>query len=127
MSMITRRDRVLSHLNRYIHIRPDTEFCAPIDITQEGIAAAIGITRNHVSILLNEMVEKGEVTVGFASIKGVSVRKRRVYLLTMLGRNTLKAKIDALVAGGFPVDELNVDISRMTMDEMRRTAGDYLD
>jgi hypothetical protein len=127
MSMITRRDKIMAHLNRYIHIRPDSEFCAPFEITQDGIAASVGITRNHVSILLGEMVKKGEVTIGFATIRGISAKKRKVYLLTMLGRNTLKDKIDSLVAGGYPLGELGVDLTRMTMDEVRRSVGDYLD
>ena len=79
---LTIEDGILLHLFHYIKLQDD--FAAPSEITQPGIADAIGIRRSHVSYALKGLKGKGQVVEHIAHIKDVK-RKRKIYLLTQGG------------------------------------------
>jgi len=56
----------------------------PVDFTQQGIADALDIGRNHAGVELNRLVGKGIVQVRDAWVKGVK-GQRKVYTLTHAG------------------------------------------
>ena len=127
MNQINHQDRALAYLNRYIYVRQDILFGAPMEITQDGIAAGIGVSRSHVSIILNRLIERGWVDVGFATIKNSKTGKRKIYFLNRAGRNDLKEKMKELDEAGNQVNELVVDLNKCGMTTIRKLAKESLD
>lgn len=77
----TNAERVLLHLSRY----PITGAAAPPEITQDGVAQAIGRTRAHAAIELKKLVELGLAEVLRSEhVRGVGA-KRQVTVLTPAG------------------------------------------
>lgn len=62
---------------------------APHSFCQEGIAESVDLSRNRTSKLLRELVDEGLVKVNSSHIKG-SKRKRKIYSLTIEGKNKAK-------------------------------------
>ncbi|MCL2786525.1 MAG: hypothetical protein FWD81_04820 [Methanomassiliicoccaceae archaeon] len=83
MSRLTISDRVVLHLSRYELLSED-EFNAAWDLTQDGIAASLRISRAHSSLELKKLKEKGKITEYQSHFKGGKV-KRRAYRLTQTG------------------------------------------
>ncbi|UCH89351.1 MAG: AAA family ATPase, partial [Thermoplasmata archaeon] len=79
---ITIEDTIMLHLQHFSRFQD--EFEAPYDITQPGIAEAIGIRRSHVSHVMKNLREKDFVSERTAHVKD-TVRKRKIYLLTQAG------------------------------------------
>jgi DNA-binding MarR family transcriptional regulator len=82
---ITVKERILLHLLRYTTVHPEQKFEIPHDLTQDGIATAVGITRAHVSIDLKKLMQFELVERWQAHLSGVEA-KRYVYILTPKGR-----------------------------------------
>jgi len=89
MSSITVQDAVILHLNRYSNRRPN-EFSMPFDTTQDGIAAALGITLGHVSLELKKLSKKGSIGSIIAHTPN-SKRKRITYYLKPQGMSAVPA------------------------------------
>jgi len=83
MSSITVQDSVILYLNRYSSVTPDA-YNMPFDITQDGIATALGISRAHASLELKKLVGKGQVGSIIAHTSQ-SPRKRIAYYLERSG------------------------------------------
>ena len=116
------RQLICLHLAKYSHLDPGMEFGAPMEITQDGVAAAAGITRAHACTVLLRLEKNGEVAIGLSRIKGSNCRvKRKVYFLTALGRERTERLLSDLRASGVPDSELSTPptVSRMSSD-MRR-------
>ncbi len=77
-------DRIVLHLAQYSRYRE--QFECPKEISQSGIAEALGISRAHAALELKKLKEKDEeVEERLAHIKGGKTR-RKVYFLTFKGR-----------------------------------------
>ncbi|MCL2142718.1 MAG: hypothetical protein FWH44_00430 [Methanomassiliicoccaceae archaeon] len=83
MTRLTIAERILLHLSRYDLVDED-EFDIPWDLTQDGIASSLRITRAHSSIELKKLRECGKVAERQKHIKGGGV-KRKSYMLTSIG------------------------------------------
>ena len=84
---ITFRDKVLAFLYGHVHVSRDIHYGAPFEITQDGIAIILGISRSHASVVLGKMVSSGEVQCSAATIKDSErTNKRKIYLITPHGR-----------------------------------------
>ena len=77
----------------------------PYDVTQDGIAIAVGITRAHVSIDLKRLYETGMVTNWRAHQKGQRA-KRLVYSITDGGKARAEETAVKLRANGIDVDAI---------------------
>ena len=91
---LTIEDGIILHLMEYSKCQD--EFEVPFDITQPGIAEALGIRRSHVSYVMKGLKNKGHVHERIAHVKGIS-RKRKVYSLTAEGMDyarKIKSNID---------------------------------
>jgi DNA-binding transcriptional ArsR family regulator len=75
----TVRERILLHLSRFPQTPADT-FNIPFDLTQDGIATVLGISRAHASLELKKLKEMGMVDDWRARVKGTG-NKRIVYCL----------------------------------------------
>ncbi len=87
---ITVGERIVLHLNQFSKYQDD--FDVPIDVSQDGIASALRISRAHAAIELKKLKEAGEVTERLAHIKRGKT-KRKVYFLSPKGSDrALKVK-----------------------------------
>ena len=128
MKEITNHDRISAHLFRYNYIRSDIEFDAPFEITQDGIAMGIGVSRGHSNIILRRMEDNNEIIVGLSSIRDSNrSAKRKIYLLSEYGKNLFKARIKELKESGTDVEDLVKGIDRYRLEDIRRITGDRMD
>ena len=89
----TNAERVLLHLSRH----PFTGAAAPYELTQDGIAQAIGRTRAHAAIELKKIVDLGLAEVRRSEhVRGVGA-KRQVTVLTPAGMRDAE-RLKALAA-----------------------------
>ena len=116
MSSITIQDTIILHLNRYSNRRPN-EFNMPSDTTQDGIAAALGITRGHVSLELKKLASKGSVGSIIAHTPN-SKRKRTAYYLEPHGRSAVP-KINEIMRIA-NITEESIFIGYSFPDEVKR-------
>ncbi|MCL1810670.1 MAG: hypothetical protein FWG41_00385 [Methanomassiliicoccaceae archaeon] len=77
----TIRERALLHLRRFPNMTPNEIFNIPFDLTQDGIASVLGISRAHASLELKKLKETGKVDDWQAHIKGSGSRRKAYYLL----------------------------------------------
>lgn len=87
MNSMTVKESIIMHLSRYSGIRPDVYYM-PFSTTQDGIAAALGITRAHASIVLKRLTDNGEVSSIIAHTPH-NKRKRKTYFLKQKGRSAV--------------------------------------
>ena len=80
---LTNEERVLLHLLDYQRYKTKVE--VPVEVTQEGMSKALGITQSHVSYALKNLAEGGDVDeAGLSHIEGRK-RRRRAYFLSDKG------------------------------------------
>ncbi len=84
MKSLTYRQKVIIHLEKYKDVNPDDVFNMPWEITQDGIASALCISRAHASIELKKLEESDTVYERQAHVKEGKVR-RRIYFLNESG------------------------------------------
>ena len=89
MTRLTIAEKIILHLSRYELCPDDEEFNISWDLTQDGIAASLRITRAHSSIELKKLREKGKVAERQTHIKSGGVR-RKSYALTTSGMDEAK-------------------------------------
>jgi hypothetical protein len=77
----TIRERALLHLNRFPDVNPSELFNIPFDLTQDGIASVLGISRAHASLELKKLKETGKLDYWQAHIKGSGTKRKAYYLL----------------------------------------------
>ncbi len=79
---LTVGERIVLHLGQYSKYLDNYD--APLDVSQDGIAAALRISRAHAAIELKKLKENGEVLEKLVHIKRGKT-KRKVYFLTLTG------------------------------------------
>ena len=82
VSAVTIGERIILHLAQFSKFAES--FDAPADISQDGIAEALRISRAHAAIELKKLKEKGDVVERISHIKR-GPTKRKVYFLTEKG------------------------------------------
>ena len=93
-SPVTIGERIILHLAQYSKFKED--FDAPIDVSQDGIAEALRISRAHAAIELKKLKESVLVDERIAHIRRGNT-KRKVYYLNKAGEdkaNSLRAYAD---------------------------------
>ena len=94
---LTVKDRIQLYLfdfNRYAEA-----FEAPVEVTQEAIANAVGIRVTHVPQYIRPLIAEGLVEERTAHIQRQK-RRRKAYFLSAKGRTQLSALRDALLRSG---------------------------
>ena len=79
---LTVNEKILIHLSDFISFRD--EFNVPLDVTQDGIAEALGIRLNHVPRAVKSLLATGKISERTASVSGIK-RRRKTYFLTESG------------------------------------------
>lgn len=106
----TIRERAVLHLSRFPNMTPTEMFNVPFDLTQDGIASVLGISRAHASLELKKLKEMGKVDDWQAHIKGAGTR-RRVYYLLPEGLTDAAVLKKRLESSGVVIDAL-LDMKR---------------
>ena len=70
MNKFTLAERALLHLYRYRHVSPAIEIDAPREMTQTGVAEALGISRSHASLITARLEQEGKIYAGKSRIIG---------------------------------------------------------
>ena len=84
MKVLTIGEKIILHLEKYIMINADDAFSAPWDLTQDGVATSLRISRAHACIELKKLKVADKVFEKHIHIKGGRTR-RKSYFLTPLG------------------------------------------
>lgn len=82
-SVLTIGERILLHLSRYRWISAS----APYELTQDGIAQAIGRTRAHAAIELKKLIDQKLIDDPVSGHIVGGKTKRLVYVMTQAGWN----------------------------------------
>jgi predicted transcriptional regulator len=80
---LTVRDRILLHLATYEIY--ETDHWSPTQVSQKGIAKAVGILQRHIPQYVRPMIKEGLVEVRSNYIQG-GKQHQKVYFLTSKGR-----------------------------------------
>ncbi len=88
MEQITIGSKILLHLSRYEKIDSTQIYDLPWDLTQDGIATSVRISRAHASIELKKLRELDRVEEHQCQIRGSRSCKRKAFFLTPIGKNT---------------------------------------
>ena len=84
MKAITIGEKIILHLEKYNMIDVDDAFSAPWDLTQDGIATSLRISRAHASIELKKLKVAEKVLEKHIHVKGGRAR-RKSYFLSPIG------------------------------------------
>ena len=116
MENVTIRERTILHLNRFPNMNPNEIFNVPFDLTQDGIASVLGISRAHASLELKKLKENGKVDDWLAHIKGAGSKRKAYYLLSdgVAEAELLKKRFES---SGVLIDTL-LDMKRCDPDVM---------
>ena len=102
--------KIILHLDRYKMTDPNDIYNIPWDLTQDGIATSLRISRAHASIELKKLREKDYVEEKQTHIKGGKV-KRKSYLLTPIGMDDANQIKDYAAKEGIDINAL-LDLKR---------------
>jgi len=81
---LTVRERILIHLAE--HRSEDGEYRVPSDVTQSGLADAVGIAQKHVPQYVRTLISEGLLAERSAHVEG-GRQRRKAYELTDRGRS----------------------------------------
>ena len=84
MSTLSIKQKIMFHLYRFRRVGEWETFNLPWEMTQDGVATSLMISRAHSCLELKNLEEKGFVTNRVAHVKGGKT-KRKVYFLTDKG------------------------------------------
>ncbi len=112
-------DRVLLHLSRFATDLPLEEY--PSDITQAGIAHAVGISRTHVPRAVRALIKEGFAEEVTTRVKGHE-RRMSVYAITPEGLRRSEAIWRDVLTTSFSVKKGD-DVSSMTGAQIESVLG----
>ncbi|HSV41872.1 MAG TPA: tetratricopeptide repeat protein [Methanomassiliicoccales archaeon] len=121
-SAVTIGERILLHLAQYSKHHDD--FDAPMDVSQDGIAEALRISRAHAAIELKKLKESGEVVERLAHIRR-GPTKRKVYFLTESGEARAQRLRDFVSREGIELAPL-LDLKKCKGPELWGSLDDEL-
>ncbi|MDH4122843.1 MAG: helix-turn-helix domain-containing protein [Thermoplasmata archaeon] len=108
-------DRVLLHLSK-VRIDRGAEK-VPNEISQEGIAAAVGISRSHVPRAVKELISAGYIEESKKHVKD-GEKRVKVYLITPRGLARAKEIEDTILSQIIPAKIQNTMVQGMTLKQI---------
>lgn len=106
---LTVAERILLHVSQYQKLKESYD--VPFDVSQDGIAQALVISRAHAAVELKKLKEAGDMLERLAHIKK-GKNKRKVYFLTPAGEEKAVRIRDCALREGIDVGPC-VDVRRM--------------
>ncbi len=120
---LTVQDKIIIHLAAYM--RYAEEFECPEEVSQAGIAGAIGKSRAHTTLELKALRDAELISERVSHVRGAK-SKRKVYNLTASGiqlAQNLRSMIDALEVKVEIDGEISETGGRMAIEELTNRAG----
>ncbi len=109
------KERIQLHLFDYQ--RFEDEYEAPLEVTQEGIAQAVGINIHHATQYVRPLLSEEMLEERTSHIQG-GKRRRKVYFLTVRGRNQSASLRSTLLAGEVPFRSRSGKIREVPLTEV---------
>jgi hypothetical protein len=103
MASLSVKQKTLIYLNRYKAFDPSNTYNAPWELTQDGIANALCISRAHASIILGQLKNESKAEERMSHIKNGKT-KRKAYYITPAGMEEAAKIIDYAIK-----EEINID------------------
>lgn len=101
------RDKMILHLGRCDSNPSDDDCIASEEVTQSGIALELGLSRNHVSVILLKLENEGYVFDRLSRVRHTKTGlKRKAYGLTPLGKMEFVRITEIMKKSGMPEDEI---------------------
>lgn len=119
---LTVGERIILHLRQFSKYQDDYD--VPFDVSQDGIASALRISRAHAAIELKKLKEGGDVSERLAHIRKGKTR-RKVYFLSPIGEEKGRRIREFAEKEGIDVKPL-LDIRRCTGDELWESLNEEL-
>ncbi len=116
-SPLTVGERIILHLARYSKYQEDYD--VPLDVSQDGIASALRISRAHAAIELKKLKETNDVSERLAHIRK-GKNRRKVYFLTMRGKEKAEQIQEYAEKEGIDVEPL-LDLRRCSGKDLLDT------
>ena len=116
MTSLSVKQKALIYLNRYRSIDSNNIYNIPWELTQDGVANALCISRAHASIVLNQLRDEDLAIDRITHVKN-GKSKRKSYFITPLGIEEAAKLIDLAAKN-------NIDISMIT--ESKRKSAEIL-
>jgi tetratricopeptide (TPR) repeat protein len=117
---ITVGERIVLHLSAFS--RHQDDFDVPFDVSQDGIASAVRISRAHAAIELKKLRESGDVFERLAHIRRGKTR-RKVYFLSPNGEQRAKDVREYAIKEGIEILPL-IDLKRCDARELYESLDD---
>lgn len=102
---LTHGEKALIYLGRFNPVDYLDTYVVPFDLTQDGIAIALHISRAHASIVLKHLREKQMVRQRIAHQPNGTIR-RYVYLITSEGQKKRIECLEKMEEEGLSLDQL---------------------
>ncbi len=109
------KERIQLHL--FAYQRFEDEYEAPLEVTQDGIARAVGINIHHVTQYVRPLLSEEMLQERTSHIQG-GKRRRKVYFLTDRGRNQSASLRSSLLAGEVPFRSRSGKIRKVPLTEV---------
>ena len=122
MSTLPVWEKILLHLNRFKMSDPGDRYNVPWDLTQDGIASSLRISRAHSSIELKKLRLSGKVIENYSHIKGKD-NKRKTYFLTAMGMTDAQRILDRAEKEGIDFTSM-LDMKRCDPNALLDTFDD---
>ena len=113
-SPLTVGERILLHLSQFSKHQDDYDM--PFDVSQDGIASALRISRAHAAIELKKLKESDDVAERLAHIRK-GKNRRKVYFLSLRGEEKASKILEFAEKEGIDVKPL-LDIRRCNGEEL---------
>jgi len=84
MASLSVKQKTLIFLNKYKSLNPNDIYNTPWEVTQDGVANALCISRAHACIVLNQLRDEGNADEKISHVKN-GKSKRKAYYLTPAG------------------------------------------
>ena len=117
---ITVGERIILHLSAFSRYQDDYD--VPFDVSQDGIASAVRISRAHAAIELKKLRESGDVLERLAHIRRGKTR-RKVYFLSPKGEERSKDIREYAIKEGIDIGPL-LDLKRCDPSELWESLDD---
>lgn len=118
---LTVGERIILHLAQYS--KYIDSYDAPLDVSQDGIASALRISRAHAAIELKKLKDSNEVTEKLVHIKRGKT-KRKVYFLTPPGEERAKLIRQFAESEGIDIQPF-LDLKKCKGPELWATLDDH--
>ena len=112
MTSLSVKQKALVFLNRYRTYDRSDIYNTPWDLTQDGIAGGIGVSRAHASIVLNQLKNEDKVEEKITHIRNGKI-KRKSYFITPLGMDEAERILETAA-------KENIDVSYLLDPKKQR-------